>query len=481
MVKTNTVKQVEGLSDEQRRMAFNIAYKQIENTTTLRQQSISKLLNPGLDIDYECRYPTSISKSDYKRMYDREGMAARVVGIYPDECWAMPPEIFETEEADKTTFELEWDALEKERSIFHYLQRVDVLSGIGEFGLLLLGLSDGGELKEPVQGIDEKTGEKVGNNKHKLLYLKPLEETVIEIKAKETDTTSSRYGLPTMYSVQFQEGGLNIGSDMSTKMIHWTRVLHIADNRLSSDVYGIPRMQAVYNRLLDVRKIVSGSGEMFWRGGYPGTFFGIDDEAATDWDDTAEDAFKEQIKLYANSMQRYIALAGIKEVKTMAPQIADPKGHIDAQVSVIAMSLGVPKRIFLGSEIGQLASTTDAETWNKRVSKRRESYISPMLIRLFIDRMMIYGVLSEVKDYKIKWPDLETPSDKDKAEVGKIKTEAFAKYVQGEVDSLIGPKDYLMKIHEMTEEEAAEIEKNAIERVAETEGDKDKNTNDNEE
>ena len=110
--KTNKIKEVEGLTNEQRLMAFNIAYRQIENTTTLRRESIAKLLNPGLDIDYECRYPPSINKSDYKRMYDREGIAARVVGIYPDECWAMPPEIFETEEADKTAFELEWDALE---------------------------------------------------------------------------------------------------------------------------------------------------------------------------------------------------------------------------------------------------------------------------------------------------------------------------------------------------------------------------------
>jgi len=457
MAKTNMAKQVEGLTNEQRRMAFNIAYSKVENTTTLRREAISRLLNPGLDIDYECRYPTSITKSDYKKMYD------------PDECWAMSPEVFETEEANKTKFELEWDALEMERMIFHYLHRVDVISGIGDFGLLLLGLSDGGELSDPVQGIDEMTGEKVGNSKYKLLYLKPLDETVIEIKSKETNTSSPRYGLPVLYNVQFQGDGANIGSSTSTKLVHWSRVLHIADNRLSSDVYGTPRMKAVFNRLLDVRKIVSGSGEMFWRGGYPGSFFKIDKDIAGEWDSTTETAFKEQVKLYSEGMQRFLAMSGIEEVQNMAPQIADPKGHIDAQVSVISMSLGVPKRIFLGSEIGQLASTTDAETWNKRVSKRREGYVSPMLIRLFINRMIIFGVLPEVKEYKIKWPDLDAPSDKDKAEVSKIKTEAFAKYVQGDVDSLIAPKEYLMKIHDMTEEEANEIEETAIEMVKETE------------
>ncbi len=482
MAKTNTktgmVKQVEGLTDEQRRMAFNIAYSKTENTTQLRRDSISRLLNPGLDIDYECRYPTSISKEDYKRMYDREGIAARVVGIYPDECWAMPPEVFETEEANKTPFESEWDTLEKERSVFCYLQRIDIISGIGDYGLLLLGLSDGKELSEPIEGIDEKTGKKVGNSKHKLLYLKPLDETVIEIKAKELTTSSPRYGLPTMYTVQFQEGGLSIGSSISTKMVHWTRVLHIADGRLSSDVYGTPRMKAVYNRLLDVRKIVSGSGEMFWRGGYPGTFFGLDPEITDQWDSDAEESFEEQIKLYAEGMQRYIVGSGIKEVKPMAPQIADPGPHVEVQVDYITITLGIPKRIFSGSERGELASTTDQATWNKRVSKRQEGYLSPMLIRSFIDRMIIFGVLSEVKEYKIKWADLDTPSDKDKAEVAKSKTESFAKYVQGGVDELIAPKEYLMKVHGMTEEEAKEIEETSIERVEETEGPEDMNSND---
>ncbi len=471
--KTGMVRQVEGLTDEQRRMAFNIAYSKTENTTQLRRDSISRLLNPGLDIDYECRYPTSISKEDYKKMYDREGIAARVVGIYPDECWAMPPEVFETEEADKTKFELEWDELERSRRIFHYLQRIDVISGIGDFGLLLLGMSDGKELSDPIEGIDEKTGEKTGNSKHKLLYLKPLDETVIEIKKKELDIASPRYGLPTMYNIQFQDGGLGAGSDLSTKMVHWTRVLHIADKRLSSDVYGTPRMKGVFNRLLDVRKIVSGSGEMFWRGGYPGTFFNLADDITEDWDSDAEEAFKEQIKLYSEGMQRYIVGSGFKDVKTMAPQIADPKGHVEVQVDMITMSLGVPKRIFLGSERGELSSITDQSTWNKRVSKRQEGYVSPMLIRSFIDRMIIFGVLSEIKEYKIKWPDLDAPSDKDKAEVAKSKTESFAKYVQGGVDELIAPKEYLMKIHGMTEEEVIEIEKTSIERVEETEGPED--------
>ena len=34
-------------------------------------------------------------------------------------------------------------------------------------------------------------------------------------------------------------------------------------------------MQRSYNRLLDARKILGGSGEMFWRGGFPGYSFEV--------------------------------------------------------------------------------------------------------------------------------------------------------------------------------------------------------------
>jgi hypothetical protein len=90
-----------------------------------------------------------------------------------------------------------------------------------------------------------------------------------------------------------------------------------------------------------------------------------------------------------------------------------------------------------------------------------------MVIRVFIERLMGLGILPTVEDFKIVWPDLSTPSDKDKAEVAKLKTEAMAKYVQAEVDGLIAPKQYLMMVLGFSEEEAEAIEKDALAHVEE--------------
>ncbi len=442
-----------------------IASIMAQNTTTIRRRTIAALLNPGLDIDYECRYPPSITISDYKRMFSREGIAARVVSVYPEESWSLPPTIFEDELPKETVFEKAWKDLQRERNVYQYLQRTDIASGIGEYGLLLLGINDGKTLDKPVTGLNSK-GEKEGNSEYKLLYLKPFDQSVLTIDRKEDDLTNPRYGLPLLYNIKFDDPTKS--SATRDIKVHWSRVLHLADGRLGSDVLGTPRMKNVFNRLLDVRKITSGSGEMFWRGGYPGTNFEIDPEVAAQWDAAAKISFQEELKAFSEGMQREIALAGVK-AHSMAPNISDPRGHIEVQVGQIALALGVPLRVFMGSEEGKLASGQDAKAWHKRVSKRRVEYCMPLIIRPFIERMIVFGILPQPKKYDARWPDLEAPSDLDKAKVALTVTEAFAKYVAGEVDTLMGPKEYLMTIHGLTEEQAAIVEKGAVARVVETE------------
>jgi len=430
----------------------------VANTHLLRSELLRKLLNPGKDINLECGYPDSISTANYKGLYARNGIAKRVVRILPEETWALPPEIYEKEEAGETKFEKVWEALRKEKRIFHYLQRIDVLSGIGEFGILLLGIDDGKALNEPIEGINEITGEKVGGKEHKLIYLKPFDQASIEVKIKEIDVTSPRYGFPKVYTVDFE------GSESGNKMVHWTRILHVVDNRETSEIYGTPRMESVYNRLLDIRKILGGSGEMFWRGGFPGLSF----ETQPDVENLDIDSIKDQMELYMAGLQRYLAMEGIT-VKSLTPQVSSPKEHIETNMRNIAISLGIPYRIFLGAEEAKLASTQDVSTWNKRLSQRQENYVSPYIIRPFIDRLVALGVLPEVEEYIVDWPDLNAPTDEDKANVAEKRTNAMSKYVAGGVDSLIPPMEYLTMVLGFTQEEAKVIEEAALKYTAEQE------------
>ena len=480
MAKKKTVKSkaktVKAAATRKPRMADSQAKVEMANkmlglsTSLVRREVLDKLLNPGKDINYECGYPDSISRTDYKLLYDRMGIAARTVKLLPEECWAIPPLVYETEETDETAFEKEWRELERDKNFYHYLQRIDILSGIGQFGLLLFGLNDGLELSRAVKGINLKTGKAMSRkgNKYELLFLRPFDEAVVTVQKKVTDTSSPRYGYPEIYNIDFESDG--VGTDKSgnstkgTVKVHWTRVLHVADNREVSETNGVPRMKPFYNRLLDIRKVLGGSGEMFWKGGFPGYSFEVNPELTNASLDT--DTLKEEMLAYTSGLQRWMALEGVS-VKNLAPQVSDPSAHIASQLRAIALSMGIPYRIFIGTEEAKLASSQDIKTWNKRLMKRQEGYVSPLLIRPFVERLVAYGVLSAPSEegFSINWPDLNSPDDKEKAEVAIKKTEAMARYVSGGVDALFPEKEFLMMVMGLTEEEAEAIMQATAERL----------------
>jgi len=426
----------------------------IHNATTLSRAVLAGLTGTTRDIDTECGYLSTISIADYKNMYDREGVATRVVNLMPEECWANNPEIYEQEDSEKTEFELQFNTLQKERKLFEYLRMVDELSGIGRFGLLLLGIDDGKELNLPIEGINLLTGEKTGNQTYSLLYLKVLDESVVTISTMETNTTIPRYGLPTLYKVTFEDKYGDVGTSQ-VKDVHWTRVIHIADGRKSSEVYGTPRMKNVFNRLMDIKKIVSSSAEMFWKGGFPGYSFEVNPEMSNATIDS--EGLKEQLSSYMNGLQRYIATSGMS-VKSLSPQVADPSGHLETQIKSLCIGLEVPYRLFVGSEQAQLASGQDTKTWNRRVAKRQNGYVTERIIRPFIDKLILLGILPEVEEYFVDWPDLNAPTDQEKAEVALTRTDTIIKYVGGNGVGLIREKLFLTMILGMTDEEAQAIE-----------------------
>jgi len=415
----------------------------IRNAFTMRRELIERMLDETRDLNLECGYPEEIKTGDYQAMYDRNEVASRVVKLMPEECWNAFPEVAENDEPEETEFEKTWKTLIDEHHVYNYLQRIDVLSGVGRFGLLLLGVSDGKSLNEPVEkkSLD-------------LIYLRPFGEHVVNIKERDKEVTSPRYGLPVLYGIRTEnlDGTLSSG----TTDIHWTRVIHVADNREMSEIFGTPRMKQVYDRLLDLKKLLGGSAEMFWKGGFPGYAFEMDKDRKKSLTDAEKKSLKAEFLNFSNKLQRYIALVGVT-AKSLTPQVADPKSHFEIQLKAIGIALGVPYRVFMGSEEAKLASMQDVKTWNRRVSKRRESYLTPMLIRPFVDRLVEFGVLPETKRYFVKWPKLDVMDEKDAAAVTKDKTEALAKYVTAGADAILPPFQFLTTVMGYDDEEAKTI------------------------
>ena len=131
----------------------------VHNLSLERGSLFDQLLDPRHNVDEECGYPPGnepVPVDVYRFLFDRFDIANRVVRLMPQECWAKSPHVFETDDPETVTdFERAWDGLSKQLSaggwykdergglVWDYLRRADELSGIGHFGVILLGIDDG--------------------------------------------------------------------------------------------------------------------------------------------------------------------------------------------------------------------------------------------------------------------------------------------------------------------------------------------------
>ena len=402
------------------------------------------------DVDKECGYPDVIVLEDYAKMYERNDIAARVVDLEPDECWKQYPEVYETEEERETKFEKAVDKIIRDTRLYSYLHRVDKVSGVMQYGVIFLGFDDGLEPKEPAPGFSDNAPLDTRGDA-KLLYTRVMDQASAYISKWETDRTNPRYGQPLTYNLLFGEdvgtGPMQGTAPASESVeVHWSRVIHVADNLTTSEIYGQPRMQNVYNRLLGLRKIHGGAEEMFWKGGYPGLSFEVDPKHG-EFTEDEKTALKQEVQDYTEGFQRALTTVGIS-VKSLAPQISSPREVIEASVKAICTTKRVPYRIFVGSESGEKSGTNESETWAERVAFRREMYVTPYIIRPVIDRLIQTGALPRPKadgEYTIKWTPLARLTEVERAQVGKDLTEALARYSTGGCEALIPLPEFLGK------------------------------------
>lgn len=482
--KSKTVPAMKTASGTKKKLVLNI--QSVLNSTLLTQRALAlgQQDDPRRNLDEECGYPDEISVDACVKMYARNGIAKRVVDVYPEECFAVDPVIYEDEKKRHTPFEDKWNTMlrSEHASPLHYLQRVDVRSRIGRLGALLIGIDDGGKLSSPAPGIDERGQATGADVKAELLYLRAFDESAIQIKEIQGDPRNPRFGLPLSYNIILGDVDVQAKSALTSAFqeVHWSRVLHVADNRGTSEVFGEYAMSPVYNRLKDTDKILGSAAEMFYKGGFPGLSIEIDPRVleALNVEINQED-IDEEMFAYMNGLQRYLSLVGMT-AKSLAPQVADPTGNIMAALNAIAMSIGVPLRIFMGSEQAQLASGQDVRTWNRRLRRRQERYLTPLLLRPFIDRLILMGVLPRPQkdvrmgkgfggpfSYKVWWPDVNMPDDDMKSQVGDRRAASMMKYVTSASWQLMQPSDFFRFILGLSEEEAQEAIDNIVSKPAE--------------
>ncbi len=385
-------------------------------------------------------YPTTIDYEDYYLRFKRDGIAKRIVLAPVQGCWQTSPSI----QSDDKGFEEAARQIIKRHNLWQKMKRIDTLLGIGTYGVLLLGFDDVnnmGDFQKPVaQGAN-------------LIYMRPYSSDTASIISYVRDVSDPRYGLPEKYSIAF-----DTPRDQQTQSyhvsVHHSRVVHIVENPIVNSVFGAPRLEPVYNRLIDIERVMGGSSEMFWRGAFPGQAFVMDKDAEIG--PQTEDEIEEQLDEYVHNLRRFLQLKGM-EVKNLSGHISDPINHIRIQFQGISATTGIPMRILTGSERGELASTQDESAWNIQLHERRQNFVDVDIIRNFFDTMIRYGNLPEAP-YKVVWDDLWMPSKKEVADIAKKQAEALARYSESINSSLVVPPHIFLR-------EILQLEESVVEKI----------------
>lgn len=355
-------------------------------------------------------YKRILEPADYRARFDRDGMAARIVEALPKATWRGGGELIEDENPEVlTAFETAWEELQKRLSIWPVMQRADVLAGLGRFSLILIGAPGGLDtpLPNPIRPED-------------IFYLTPYGENNVTIDQRdyEGNIVDPRYGRPNFYKLKttLVENGVNIINSSRDVRVHWTRVIHVSDGLLDSNIFGEPRLQRVWNLLDDLMKITGGGAEAFWLRANQGLQINLDKDVKPVAGDL--ESLREQVDAYKHDINRIFRTRGVN-VEVLGSDVANFAENTDAIILQISAATGIPHRILTGSERGELASTQDKNNWNERVSDRRLYFADPFVVRAFVDRLIEHQALPKPKDYDVRWPEVQDLDETEKAALAK--------------------------------------------------------------
>lgn len=385
-------------------------------------------------------YKRILDVKDFRGRYDRNGVAARVVESKPGDTWRGGAELIEDEDPNKETeFEKSFEDLNKRLKIWTTLKKIDVLSGIGRYGVIFLGAPG-----KPEEELKSCTADQ-------LVYLSCFGEDEAKIESYVTDVEDPRFGKPIFYTITRQTPS---GVAPINMRVHYTRVIHVADNTLEDPLFGAPRLLRVWNLFDDLEKVTGGGAEAFWKRADQGMQFNLD--PTMELEESEEQELEQEVENYIHKMERTLLTRGV-EIKSLGSDVANFDSPARAVIEQISASVGIPQRILMGSEQAKLAAEQDRVSYDRDIESRRGEYAEPMIIRPFVDRLIELGVLPEAPDYEVRWSQIRTKSDAEKADLAK----AYAAINQTQGDTVVTTdeiRERALDMEPFTDDQRAEID-----------------------
>jgi hypothetical protein len=339
-------------------------------------------------------YTRTITPELYWDRYRRNGVARRLVNALPNATWRSGADLVEDDNVDVVTpFEAAWIEFAARTRAWDRMRKGDILSQLGRFSVLLLGY--------PGALASEAKKTKPGS----VAYIKQFSELRVKVQDGDLDNDrlSPRFGQPIRY--QFTQL-LKANGAAASQYVHWTRVIHIADEAVEDDEWGEPMLASVWNWLDDLEKVAGAGSEAFWRRVQPMLSAQLAPGATMPVG--AETQIEEEIDKLVHGLRRWVRLSGVELDEVGSHDVANFDKQIDALISLIVTPYGIPKRIFQGSEQGDLASSQDRGNWGQNIRDRRRQFAESVVLRPLVERLQLLGQLPPTPmSFETRWPDVQ--------------------------------------------------------------------------
>jgi hypothetical protein len=390
-------------------------------------------------------YTRTLTPELYWERYRRNGVARRLVNALPNATWRSGADLVEDDSPEVVTpFEQAWVTLAARTNVWDRMRKADILAQLGQFSVLLLGLPGSME-SEPKRTTKPDA----------LSYIKQFSQLRVKFSDSDLETNSHdpRFGKPRRY--QFVNL-LKTGGTTGNQYVHWMRVIHVADEAVEDDMIGEPLLAAVWNWLDDLEKVAGSGSEAFWRRVQP--LLAATLQAGALLQPGAEAAVEEEIDKLVHGLRRWVRLSGIELDEVGTTDVAQFDKQIDALIGLIVTPYGIPKRIFQGSEQGQLASGQDVNNWTQNIRDRRRQFAEAQVLRPLVQRLVDLGIQPAAKEgYEARWPDVSDLGIASKLDLAK--TAAETNKAQGEMVMTTNEiRDQLLGLEPLEDDELRAIE-----------------------
>lgn len=350
----------------------------------------------------EFDYPEEIDFDQCYRMWQRNGIAHGGVEKLIDNCWKADPWLLEGDEYDNKEETTPWEEQMRINArnwrLWKAFADADRRYLIGGCSALLLE-TDRGAWREPIRG-------------GRLVSVIPAWKSQLRPAQREPITNRIR-------SWEW------IGENGQTSIVHPDRVFIIGDYD-----HGLSMFAPVYNDLLNLIKIMGGSGESYLKNASRQLSVEFGEGASLSQlaqdmgkkPDEAHEVLNDMARDMNSGIDAIMALSGGK-VTPLVTTVPDPQQHVNVNLQSVCAGWRIPVKVLVGNQTGERASSEDVKDFNARCQSRLVKELLPLVTDFFRHLIRVRLILPPTGEFITYADDLTEATNAEKLANAKVMAE----------------------------------------------------------